>query len=168
MRRLLSVGLVAAVLTVAGCKEKPKETPKVSKTEAAHLESEAILATQVRDHAQAEGLLARAVELDPDQAIYWLELGAARRRQGNKDGAKEAYKRSLELHQAAYKRDPKDPVELLQQIEMLVLLKRGDEARTVLEKALREHPDNADVKKFAQEKTLDQMLADPALIALSI
>lgn len=100
--------------------------------------------------------------------MYWLELGASRRRQGNKDGARVAYEQALATHQAAYKRDPKEPLELLHQIEVLVLLRREDDARKLLEKATREYPDNLDVKHFNADKTLDAMLHDPGLMALAI
>src|SRR5437660_226465 len=112
MRQFFLIGAAVVALAATGCKQKPKPVDPAqlehNRKEAALVESEAVFATQIREHARAEGLLVRAVQLDPDQPMYWLELGASRRRQGNKDGARAAYEQALATHQAAYKRAPKE------------------------------------------------------------
>lgn len=157
--------LAAAVL--AGCKDKPREISKAARAEAAQLAAEASFATQIREHARAEGLLARSVELNPEVAEYWLQLGFARRRQGNLDGARDAYKEALALRQAEYKRN-KAAEDLLGQIGIQVLLGKVDAARKLLERAQRDHGDDFEVRKFIEQKRLEAMLADPKLQALAL
>jgi tetratricopeptide (TPR) repeat protein len=92
---------------------------------------------------------------------YWLNLGTVRRRLGNRDGAKAAYEQMLDLVRDIYRHDSKDPGPLLQQIYVLALLGRMDEARAVLERAQKDHPDDGNVRAFVEGHQLERLQADP-------
>ena len=165
--RKISFIVFSALFAIAGCRDKPKEVPKAALLESAHLASEAAFAVQVREYARAEGLLAKAVEINSEDAELWMQLGVARRRLDNRDGARQAYGKALSLREAAYKREPK-PELLVQQIEALVLLGKTDEARALLEKAQKKHGNDPQIKEFVAGKYIDQMLADPQFAQLKL
>lgn len=154
---LTGIGLLLA----GGCKPSGKEVTSLQRKEAATLVSEAEFAVQLKDYARAEGLLAKAADLAPDTGRYWVDLGAMRVRLGKKDLARAAYKAGLAAYEAAAKEDPKDPQPVLQQVYVLSLLGRVDEARAVLAKGLKQFPDERAVKGFAEGKQIDKMVADP-------
>lgn len=158
--KLRVVVLFALPLLLVGCKPKPKEIPTVQRKEAATLVSEAQFAMTMRDFARAEPLLERAAKLCPDTGDYWLSLGAARRRQGNKSGAKAAFESGLQAFKDAYKIDATQSDALLKQIYVLALLGRPDEARRTLEKARKNTPDDPAIRTFAERNELDQLLQD--------
>lgn len=154
------VVLFAIPLLLIGCKPKPKNIPPLQRKEAATLVSEAQFAMTMRDFARAEPLLEKAAKLCPDMGDYWLNLGAARRRQGNKSGAKSAFESALEAFRDAYKIDATQSDALLKQIYVLALLGRPDEARRTLEKARKNAPDDAAIRTFAERNELDHLLQD--------
>lgn len=164
---IIGLGLLAGGAETAGCKGKNKEKPKEisvgARAEAAQNFSEAEFATQIRDHARAEGLLARAVELDPAEPNYWIQLGASRKRLGNVAGARQAYEQARDLLQALSQRDRQSPRPLFAEMQVWVLLGKPDEAKRVYEKAVRDYGTDPLVKDFVQRKTFDTMLRAPAL-----
>lgn len=162
--------LAVAVAFAAGCgkaKEKKKEITSLQRKEAATLASEAQFAVQLRDHARAEGLLAKAVELCPDDGIYWVNLGSARIRLGNKSGAKDAYVGAEKALRDAAEEKKTDAEPWLQRVYVLALLGRADEARSVLKEAAQKFPDNRNVRAFVDGQ-FDRMLADPKFKELAI
>ena len=151
-----------------GCKDKPKaqakeEVSKIARAEAANLSSEADFALQLKDYARAEKTLARAVELDPQILIYWLDLGISRRKLGNVNGARAAYQKALNICEDQNRKNAKDPNVILAQIRVLVMMNKVDDARKLLEKARNDLPNDRDIQSFWKSKVLDQMLADPQL-----
>lgn len=158
-KRLLIAPVVVALLFVAGC--KPKEVTSLQRKEAATLASEAQFAVQLKDYARAEATLAKAAELAPDTGKYWVDLGVMRVRLGKKDAARSAYKSGLAAYQAAAKADTTDAGPVLQQVYVHALLGQPDEARAVLEKAVKQFPDNRNVRTYVEGKPVDKMLADP-------
>jgi Flp pilus assembly protein TadD len=167
MVRLSALFILAFALAFAGCKPKPREVSKSARAEAAQLVSEADFATQIRDHARAETALRRAVELDPEFSGYWLQLGFACRRQNNLDGARTAYKKALSLREAAYSRE-KTAENALNQLEVLVLLGRADDARDLLEHIRKDHGSEFAVKSFIEQGILEKMIADPTFKSLML
>jgi Flp pilus assembly protein TadD len=159
---------VASALAVSACKDKPKELPPAVQAEVMQHMSEAEFAVNIRDYARAEGLLKKATELDPNNARAWIQLGIARRRQNNTSGAKKAYNEALDVLKATYKRDKKQPGPLMAQIEVYVLLGKTDDARKVLEQALKEHPSDRGIREFSEMKLLDQMAKDPQVKASAL
>lgn len=164
-RFLLLVVLVAGCVT--GC-SRHKEVTSHQRKEAASLVSEAEFAVTLRDYARAEGLLAQAVAICPDTPEYWLNLGVMRRRLDNRAGAKDAYEQMLDLSRDIYRRDPMNADALLQQVYVLALLGRLDDARAALEKAQKNHPSDRNVRAFVESRQLDHTLEDPAFKAIAL
>jgi Flp pilus assembly protein TadD len=161
MKRPLFVIAAALALAATACKPKAKEITSLQRKEAAMLVSEAeFAARQLRDYARAEGLLTKATALCPDNAKYWVDLGALRVRLGNKDAARAAYKSALSAYEGLAI-DGNDPQPLLQQVYVLALLGQADNARAVLAKAQKKFPDNRAVRGFTEGGQFDKMLADP-------
>ncbi len=149
------------VLGFTACGEKQSPVTDLQRKEAALLISEAQFASTLRNHEEAESLLARAAAVTPDDAALWISLGSVRKRLGQDGPAKQAYERALKLYQAETKAKKAEADPLLQQIHVLALLGRVEEARGLQEKALAQFPEDRDVRAFVQEKRLDRFLADP-------
>jgi tetratricopeptide (TPR) repeat protein len=165
MRKSSSLTLVALILFFGACKPKDVEVSSVARAQAAHLASEAQMQNKLRDYAEAEESLARAVELDPEVAAYWFSLGLNRVMQKDMSGAKKAYKRELEIYEKAAKKTPKkdapENIEArLNQIRPLLLLGRTSDANKLLAKVASDNPDNTMVRQLVDTKIIDQMLAD--------
>ena len=156
-------GLVAMAFTLllAGCGGGKKIT-ELQRKEASHLVSEADFAMTLRDYARAEGTLAKAVELCPDTGSYWMNLGLARIRQGNRSGGKNAYQSALHAFEAAAGVNKTEAYPWLKQVYVLALLGRAEDSRALLAKAAKQFPANRAVKNFIEQKQLDLMLADPS------
>ena len=155
-----------------GCSPKAKEITSLQRKDAATLESEAQFALQLKDLARAEGLLVKAAELCPDTGKYWVDLGSIRVRLGKKDAARTAYLGALKAYEGAAANAKAgaapDPGPWLQQVYVLALLGRGDDARRVLAQAQKKFPESRAVRSFVEGKQIDKMIADPSfkLIAL--
>lgn len=157
MKRIaLCFFVIVAVL--AGC-GKPKVTP-LQRKQAANLASEAHFATNLHDWARAEKLYAQATEITPDDGDLWLQLGIVRRQQNNSGGAKKAYQEAADAYATAYEERPDDPGLLLQQAYALGLLGRRDDAKKVLAKARKNHPNSADVRNITDE-AFERMMDAP-------
>jgi tetratricopeptide (TPR) repeat protein len=165
-RPLLSTLVLAALVFSPACSRTPEVTP-LQRKEAANLVSEAEFAATLRDLPRAEGLLAKAVELCPDNGEYWLTLGTIRRRADNRDGARKAYEQAVKAYAAAYKADRKNPQHLMQQVYVYSLLGQPKDAKKVLKQAHADHADNAGVVKFTEE-SLQRMTEEPAFKTLAL
>lgn len=162
MTRFSSFALCALLLCAGACsKPKPKEVSSLARKQAAALVSDADFAIQIHDDARAEASLSQAVELDPEQTDVWLELGYARKRLGNADGARTAYKGALAAAKRKCNEDPKDFDSLIDQVFSLALLGQLDDARALLADSAKAHPDNRQLQGFVTDKVLDRMIADP-------
>ena len=159
-RRLLTFAACAALLIAFGCKPRMREVTSLQRKEAATLVSEAQFAVQIRDLARAEGLYVKATALCPDDGKYWVDLGALRVRLGNRDAARTAYRSALSAYEAAAA-DAKEPQAMLQQVYVLALLGRADDARAVLTKTQKKFPDNRAVRGFTDGGQFDRMIDDP-------
>ncbi len=148
-----------ALFTTAGCAKK-EITPSQRK-QAESLVAEAQFAASIKEFPRAENLLAQATALCPDEGAYWLSLGSMRVRQGEKDAARAAYKSALKAFEDAADRDKTHSDPAIQQVVILVLMGRVDDARALQAKLLNRYPNDAAVKAFVDEKRIDQMLADP-------
>lgn len=157
--RAFFILVVLASLVAGGC--KAKEPTSLERKEAAALVSEAQFALQLKDYARAETLLAKAAALCPDTGKFWVDLGAMRVRLGKKDAARTAYTSGLGAYEEAAKAEPKDAKPLLQQIYVLALLGRTEDARAVLLRAQKKFPDDRAVRVFAEGKQIDKMTTDP-------
>jgi tetratricopeptide (TPR) repeat protein len=160
MKRLFLLLVAAALLLAAGCKPKPKEISTLQRKEAANLVSEANFAVTLHDYARAEPLFEKAAKLCPDTGDYWVGLGITRRRQGDTSGAKDAYKSALAAYRDAAELKPDDSAPRLQEIYVLALLGRADDARAALERARKKLPASRDLREFDESHQLDRLLAD--------
>jgi tetratricopeptide (TPR) repeat protein len=154
----------AAFTFSVACKPKPKPVTELQRKEAEHLAAEAGFALTLKDWPRADNLLSKAVQIVPDNGMYWLSLGSTRVRAGNKPGAKAAYEGALKAfeREANTEAGKKDPDPWLKQMQTLALLGRVDDARKMLEKTAKQFPDNRTVRAFIDGKQFDRMIADPA------
>jgi tetratricopeptide (TPR) repeat protein len=147
---------VVVLCGTPGCSPTSKEITSLQRKEAAALDSEAQFALQLKDLARAEG----------------LDLGSIRVRLGKKDAARTAYQGALQAYEGAAANakagEAPDPGPWLQQVYVLALLGRVDDARSVLAKAQKKFPESRAVRSFVEGKQIDKMIADPSfkLIAL--
>jgi Flp pilus assembly protein TadD len=167
--KLLGLFVVPLVVALAaGCGAKKKEITEAHRQEAALHVSEAQFALSVRDWARAEPLLAKAAELTPDVPALWRDLGIARRRLNQSGPAKTAYRAALAGFEEAAKNRPTEPQLVVEQVKVLVLLGRVDDARALLDKLPAKFPEDRNVKAFVDSKPIDQMLADPKFKELAL
>ncbi len=129
--------------------------------------SEANFAVELRDWKRAEGLFAKAAGLCPDTGDIWFNLGVARMRLNDHEGARSAYRSALPAYRDAYERNSSDANLVIHQAYILVLLGKPDDARSVLEKARAKHPDDRRLRSFEENRRLEGMIADPAAKAIS-
>ena len=165
----LFLGLaILALFSVCGCKPKPKEITSLQRKEAALLVSEAQFAISLRDYARAESGLAKAVAICPDDGEYWVNLGTMRIRLGQRDGAKTAYKHALAAFEEAAALNKKDVQPVFQQISVLVLLGRSDDARALLATLAARLPEDREVRNYLERKQLEAIMADPQFREISL
>jgi Flp pilus assembly protein TadD len=164
MRSRLALA-AAALLALAGC--RAKEITPEQRNEALLDASDADFAVTIHDLPRAEGNFAKAVELCPDEGDVWMKLGMVRIQLKNPDGARSAYKSALATFVAGSKANPSDSSFIFKRVYVLVILGRGDEARSLVEDAGAKAPDDQRLQAFIQTKALDKMLADPALKQIS-
>ncbi len=145
--------LCVAVALLGGCKGKPKVLSAGDRLKAENLVSEAQFSMQIREYSRAEELFKKAIEIREDYPEYWVALGMARRRQDNRDGARDAYKKAVGLIDDRYKAE-KDEKDLGQKAWVIALLGKTDEAGKFLQKSLKEHPDSAYLQKMADPRGL--------------
>jgi tetratricopeptide (TPR) repeat protein len=147
----------ALVLAVGvGCSPRKQVTERDRK-EAAVLVSEAQFALTVREWPRAEGLLAKAVQLAP-QGDYYLTLGAARLRQGNRAGTKQAYEAALKEYEIEAARNKTAPEPWLKQAYVLALLGRKDDSRALISKAAQRFPNEAKVRALLEPAEFEKMI----------
>lgn len=164
----LSIIVAAVVLGFGSGCGRDKKITDLQRKEAAHLASEAEFAVTLRDFARAESVLTKVVELCPDTGAYWVSLGSARMRLGNRSRAKASYESALSAYEAEAKREKTDIEPWLAQVSVLALLGRADDARALLDKMAKRFPENRTVRAFIDQKQLDQMLRDPKFKEISL
>ncbi len=152
--------LLAAGLLLGGCSKARKEVSERDRKEAVFLATEAQFAINLRDWPRAEGLLTKAAALSPE-ATYWLALGSARVRTGNRGGAKEAYLAALRAFEDEAARDAKLVEPWLNQVTVLALLGRLDDSRALLAKAAKRFPNDGRLKELLDPKAFDRLVGDP-------
>jgi Tfp pilus assembly protein PilF len=158
---------VMAVLALSGCGRK-KEISSLERKQAEHIVSEAQFAMTVKDYARAAGLFDQASKLCPDTGQYWVGLGSTRLRLGDRDGARGAYKQALKAFEAMERTKKSDPESALQQVYVLALLGRGDDAHALQAKLATRYPNDPSIHGFVEGKQLDRLLADPQFKASSL
>lgn len=150
--------LLVAVLACAGCGKK--EVTQLERKQGVALVSEAQFALTLRDYARAEGLLAQATKVCHDDAAYWIMLGSTRVRLGQRESARDAYEEALDLYKEAASKNKTQTAPLLQQVYVLALLGRIDDARALEAKLQSKFPEDRDVRAFIENKQLDRVLSE--------
>ena len=168
MKRFPWLVLLVTAVVACGCAKKVKEITEIDRKQAANLASEAQFAATLRDYPRAEGLYAQAAALCPDTGAYWLSLGSMRVRQSHRDDARDAYQRALAAFRETAQKTKADSEPALQQLYVLALLGRVDEARSLQAKLPDQYPGDRDVRAFVDGKRLDQILADPTFKTLAV
>jgi Tfp pilus assembly protein PilF len=167
MKLLCSCLLIAAFLLPTGCAKKKEITP-LQRKQAENMVSEAQFALSIREFARAEGLLVQATSLCPDTGAYWVTLGSTRVRMGQRDGARDAYKKALNAFENEADKNKEDAQPALQQVYVMALMGRVDDARALQDKLVKRYPNNREVRAFVDQKGLDRLLADPGFKQLSL
>lgn len=153
--------VVALALGSGGCGAKKSQVSERQRKEAAYHASEADFALNLRDWARAEGMLTKAVQANPEVGAYWLTLGTTRVRLNNRSGAKEAYQRALKAFEQEAREDAKNAELWLRQAQVLALLGRIDDGRALLQKALKQFPNDGSLRAFVEAKEFDAWIAQP-------
>lgn len=167
MTRVLLLFFVC-IFFLIGCGRRPKEITSLQRKEAETLASEADFAMTLRDLPRTEALLTKVVALCPDEGEYWTNLGAVRMRLGDREKAKSAYQSALTAYKDASKAEPKNPELILQQVYVLALLGRVDEARKLVEQTQKKMPEDRVIREFVEQKQLDLMLAERTFKEVSL
>jgi Flp pilus assembly protein TadD len=157
-----------ALVALAGCKPKPEDITPLQRKEAASLVSEAEFAMTLRDYSRAEPLFEKAAKLCPDDGEYWLGLGVTRRRLGNLAGAKAAYEKARSAYGDEFKRDSKNTDAVLQEMYVLALLGRSDDANKLMEKVRKKDPENPRFRSFTENKQMERLLAEPSFKEIAL
>jgi len=168
MKGFSALLVVLVLLAGAGCKPKAKNIPPLQRKEAASLVSEAQFAMVMRDLARAEPLYDKATKLCPDNGDYWLALGMTRRRMANTVGTKNAYEHARAAFHDAFEIDRTHVDALLQELYVLCLLGRVDEARTTFTKARKKDPANPQLRAFEEGKQIDHLMQDSGFKQLAL
>ncbi len=112
--------------------------------------TESTAALHAKDYAKARTLAEQATRLAPQFAEAWVGYGMASVCLGEMDQARAAYERALSLHQARHRQNPTDANQVVQQVFLLTLLGRSDEAETLLKQASNDYPEDDQIAKLAK------------------
>lgn len=166
MKLLCACVLMTALFVLPGCGKK--EISPLQRKQAANFVSEAEFAVTMRDFARAEALYVQATNLCPDTGAYWISLGTCRVRLGQREPARSAYQQALKAFESAASENKSDSEPALQQVYVLALLGRVDDARTLLAKLPARYPNDRNVRGFVEDKRLDRMVDDPQFKQLAL
>lgn len=170
MKIPVSVAPFLALLLLAGCSKPteaeklglPKEVSKAVGAEAALLVSDAEFAQQVRDYPRAEKNLTQALKLRADVPEWWLALGQVQKQLNAPGEARAAYKKALAIYERRYDLT-KSPSEAMTQSLVLVLLHRDDEAKALLERVKKKHPEVEVLQQTNPATLVERLIADPGV-----
>lgn len=102
----------------------------------------------------------KALKLRDDVPDWWMDYGVVQKLAGNLSETKKGYQKALALHEKRYALT-KEPMQLMPQLHLLLLLGREKDARAVLEKGLKAHPSDQHLKELSDHKEIDRLLQDP-------
>ena len=157
---IVQQGRVAAgIMTVVfatGCGPQRGVTEHDRK-EAAHLVSEAQFAISVREWQRAEGLLAKAVKIDPQGDIRstWVRRACGR---AIAPGPRKRIKSALKAYENDTARFATRSDPWLKRAYVLALLGRSNDARAVIEKAGKQFPNDPKVRALLDAKEFEKMV----------
>lgn len=173
---LVSIGLALLVSVLPACSKKqgnsdqaglPKSVSKLEAAEADNLVSDAVFAMQIKDHARAAQNLEKALAIRPDVGEWWENLGYCYKLLDRKSDARSAYKKAVGIWDSAYDKTGRIDY-AMRQLIMLVLLDREDDARALLTKLTKKHPEDPQLHAFVEKKGLESLLSDPGVMEKKI
>ena len=88
----LSLSLVPGAVFAAGSSDSSSETPEKSKYD------QAVELIENEEFAEAQELLERVVQIEPQNADAWNYLGFSQRMQGNFEGSLTSYEKALAIN----------------------------------------------------------------------
>ena len=141
---------------------QPKPVSTVIAAKAENFASDASFAMQIRDYARAEEGLISALKLRSDIPEWQEALGLACKMQGKTSEARSSYKKALSLWEDRYEAS-NDMGAAMRQVVLLVLLDKESDARALLVRLAKKHPQDPALQNFIQNKALDRMLSDPEI-----
>jgi tetratricopeptide (TPR) repeat protein len=146
--------LVLAIALCASCSTPPPGGAPAAPTADARsrsqqLAAECQTALGAGDFGKAQDAAGEAVRLDPQFEEAWVAYGMASVRLGQADRALQAYERALAVHQAREGQGLSDPAKLYQEIFLLSLLGRSNDAAALLQRAHAKFPDDQQLSNLA-------------------
>jgi tetratricopeptide (TPR) repeat protein len=155
-------------IAAAGCGPSRSSITAAQRKEAARVFQEGEFALTLRDLKRAEGLFEKAADACPDAGGYWMALGTTRMRLGKRSAAKAAYQKALDAFEDEATAARADSRPVIQQVVMLALLGRADDARGLVKKLPGRFPNDVAVTAFVSGRQLEEMLADPKFKELAL
>ncbi len=107
-----------------------------------------VLIYQGRDR-QAIPIIARALNLGPEQYSWWMNLGTAYRHGGFLSDSERAYRRGLDLAEAGMTKNPRDGTIRSHLAYLCAQLGEGQRAKSEIAQALHDSPQDADTRWMA-------------------
>jgi Flp pilus assembly protein TadD len=144
--KILPLALVALAL-VTSC----QSSNNANKSRLEQLASQSASALNAKDYSQAQSFAAQATNIDPQFAEGWVACGMASVQLGQIDRARDAYEHALALHESRHRQNPSNPDQVVQQIFVLSLLGRSDEADAMLKQAQKDYPKDQQITTLAQD-----------------
>ena len=130
---------------------------------AAEIAARASQAMEAKDYVRAEALTRTAVRMDPEFAEGWVALGLSLWWQERQAEAQAAFEEALGAHSRRFEKDPTDSNQLLQQVFVLVLLGREQDALTQLRSAKARFPKQASLDISEDQVSKWRQLLDEEL-----
>ncbi len=154
--------LLIFLLGLAGCssfggKEKTVDVTTGSSKRADQLVAQASQKMQDENFEGAVALLNEAKRLQPEWPRVWTTLGIASARLGNDQMAKKSFKRALAIHEKQYRANPSEVKHVKEQVYLLILLNRDQEAKERLARGQSNHPNSRALKRLS--KMMPKILA---------
>ncbi len=113
----------------------------IAEDSADDLAGKAARALESGDLSTAKDLFLRATVEKPDFAEAWVGLGLSLWRQGEEELAQQSFEMALKWHEFRFRKHPSDWNQLFQQVAVLLLLNREDEALHRLREGQTRFPD---------------------------
>ena len=138
----------STLLLFTSCRQSSRSADS---TNSKALAANSAAALNAQDYSKAQELAAQATRLDPEFAEAWVGYGMASVKLGQTDLARKAYERALSLHEVRLQQNPSDANQVFQQIFLLELLGRSDQATALLKRAQADHPNDQQISSLAKD-----------------
>jgi Flp pilus assembly protein TadD len=149
LERAMKIAPLILLLTFVLFTSCTQPSRSSASTDSKALAADSVVALNTQDYTKAQKLAAEATRLDPEFAEAWVGYGMASVKLGQTDRARKAYERALSLHQARLHQNPSDSDQVFQQIFLLALLGRSDEAESLLRRAHSDYPSDRQISTLA-------------------